>query len=127
MSVNVVCVFFFQAEDVIRYTSVTGVQTCALPISVVGELGDVDEAVLSRHHLDKGSKRHDANHLALVDPADLDLVGEALDPVDGLLAALLVDRRDEDTAVVLDVDLSTGFLGDLADHLASGADDVADL
>src|SRR5437879_9707008 len=25
--------FFFQAEDVIRYTSVTGVQTCALPIS----------------------------------------------------------------------------------------------
>src|SRR6195256_6750600 len=26
-------VFFFQAEDGIRYTSVTGVQTCALPIS----------------------------------------------------------------------------------------------
>src|SRR5437879_11972001 len=28
-----VFVFFFQAEDGIRYTSVTGVQTCALPIS----------------------------------------------------------------------------------------------
>src|SRR5262249_56332885 len=27
-----VCVFFFQAEDGIRYWSVTGVQTCALPI-----------------------------------------------------------------------------------------------
>ena len=26
-------VFFFQAEDGIRYWSVTGVQTCALPIS----------------------------------------------------------------------------------------------
>src|SRR5437762_11708865 len=26
--------FFFQAEDSIRYTSVTGVQTCALPISL---------------------------------------------------------------------------------------------
>src|SRR6185369_6604634 len=25
--------FFFQAEDCIRYSSVTGVQTCALPIS----------------------------------------------------------------------------------------------
>src|SRR4029077_21294055 len=25
--------FFFQAEDGIRYSSVTGVQTCALPIS----------------------------------------------------------------------------------------------
>src|SRR5437764_8744883 len=28
--------FFFQAEDGIRDTSVTGVQTCALPILVVG-------------------------------------------------------------------------------------------
>src|SRR5882762_3173530 len=28
--------FFFQAEDGIRDSSVTGVQTCALPISVVG-------------------------------------------------------------------------------------------
>src|SRR5437762_11350277 len=28
--------FFFQAEDGIRDTSVTGVQTCALPISGVG-------------------------------------------------------------------------------------------
>ena len=26
------CCFFFQAEDGIRETSVTGVQTCALPI-----------------------------------------------------------------------------------------------
>src|SRR5260370_26231352 len=29
---TVVCVFFFQAEDGIRDSSVTGVQTCALPI-----------------------------------------------------------------------------------------------
>ena len=28
------CVFFFQAEDGIRGKHVTGVQTCALPISV---------------------------------------------------------------------------------------------
>src|SRR5256886_17684090 len=27
------CLFFFQAEDGIRYLTVTGVQTCALPIS----------------------------------------------------------------------------------------------
>src|SRR5437762_6494540 len=30
---SVICFFFFQAEDGIRDTSVTGVQTCALPIS----------------------------------------------------------------------------------------------
>src|SRR5260370_32555538 len=31
--VFVICFFFFQAEDGIRDSSVTGVQTCALPIS----------------------------------------------------------------------------------------------
>src|SRR5438309_10852054 len=36
-----VCVFFFQAEDGIRDGTVTGVQTCALPIS----------PYLSREHL----------------------------------------------------------------------------
>src|SRR5437764_8214366 len=40
--------FFFHAEDGIRYTSVTGVQTCALPISL---LQDLDDA-LTRRNLD---------------------------------------------------------------------------
>src|SRR2546423_15347474 len=35
------CVFFFQAEDGIRDKLVTGVQTCALPISEVYAQGDV--------------------------------------------------------------------------------------
>src|SRR5262249_59677507 len=33
--------FFFQAEDGIRDWSVTGVQTCALPISPSGKLADL--------------------------------------------------------------------------------------
>src|SRR5436189_6432310 len=33
MGANALHIFFFQAEDGIRDTSVTGVQTCALPIS----------------------------------------------------------------------------------------------
>ena len=39
--------FFFQAEDGIRDTSVTGVQTCALPISSVaaGTLQHLSDAV----------------------------------------------------------------------------------
>src|SRR2546422_7019294 len=36
--------FFFQAEDGIRDVAVTGVQTCALPISVAAALKDVDGA-----------------------------------------------------------------------------------
>src|SRR5260370_30183266 len=35
--------FFFQAEDGIRDSSVTGVQTCALPISAVGGQGQFIE------------------------------------------------------------------------------------
>src|SRR5687768_18003511 len=34
--------FFFQAEDGIRDVAVTGVQTCALPISYEGEVKVVD-------------------------------------------------------------------------------------
>src|SRR5437762_6789094 len=37
--------FFFQAEDGIRDTSVTGVQTCALPISV-SFIGRFEEAIV---------------------------------------------------------------------------------
>src|SRR5437762_13902291 len=36
----ILCFFFFQAEDGIRDTSVTGVQTCALPICRAGSLCD---------------------------------------------------------------------------------------
>src|SRR5260370_17823305 len=41
------CGFFFQAEDGIRDSSVTGVQTCALPIShgFFHNRNDVDEAM----------------------------------------------------------------------------------
>src|SRR5260370_26598301 len=36
--------FFFQAEDGIRDSSVTGVQTCALPIPEQGVIRDFEEA-----------------------------------------------------------------------------------
>src|SRR5260370_26240928 len=44
MSILVLFFFFFQAEDGIRDSSVTGVQTCALPISFAGEIrfGEVE-------------------------------------------------------------------------------------
>src|SRR3712207_7059081 len=41
------CCFFFQAEDGIRDIGVTGVQTCALPIS----LRDVDDNAERTHRL----------------------------------------------------------------------------
>ena len=41
----VVVFFFFQAEDGIRDTSVTGVQTCALPISPARSSSSADESL----------------------------------------------------------------------------------
>src|SRR5947209_15466235 len=49
--------FFFQAEDGIRDIGVTGVQTCALPISIVAEINDeriplrIGESVLVGMHM----------------------------------------------------------------------------
>src|SRR2546429_1186288 len=42
LSVVVVCFFFFQAEDGIRDVAVTGVQTCALPISYLDVGTNID-------------------------------------------------------------------------------------
>src|SRR5437763_11079779 len=49
-------VFFFQAEDGIRDTSVTGVQTCALPISNdVSDLVVADDIDLKITHIIRGA------------------------------------------------------------------------
>src|SRR2546430_10204309 len=44
------CVFFFQAEDGIRDLTVTGVQTCALPISALG----LERGIASMVQLERG-------------------------------------------------------------------------
>src|SRR5256885_1098447 len=50
-SIMVICmltIFFFQAEDVIRYYKVTGVQTCALPIFDLPAHSPISCATISR-------------------------------------------------------------------------------
>src|SRR2546429_5609485 len=56
--------FFFQAEDGIRDVAVTGVQTCALPISQEFSLGDIERDVVqhgNRHAVPTIGLRHTAN------------------------------------------------------------------
>src|SRR5258708_39943507 len=57
------CVFFFQAEDGIRDDLVTGVQTCALPISTGEIVVTRDEACKLAEHW-----------IAAWNPPDLDLI-----------------------------------------------------
>src|SRR5688500_19719599 len=47
--------FFFQAEDGIRDYKVTGVQTCALPISGRADLGTGEYLECARMHVDRSS------------------------------------------------------------------------
>src|SRR5256885_7847079 len=47
-SIGISLIFFFQAEDGIRDYKVTGVQTCALPISDIHEKGEVEVALAGR-------------------------------------------------------------------------------
>src|SRR5438067_13130445 len=42
------CIFFFQAEDDIRNRNVTGVQTCALPISRLAQRPQVSSTTCGR-------------------------------------------------------------------------------
>src|SRR5258706_5793144 len=50
LRISLVCFFFFQAEDGIRDWSVTGVQTCALPISRPVRQRDAHERIARRGH-----------------------------------------------------------------------------
>src|SRR5206468_11480304 len=68
-----------------------------------------------------------ARHLAGVDPANLGLGSDAADPLASGLDLRQVGRADLDHAFVVDVDLRAGRRDDLADDLAAGADDFADL
>src|SRR3712207_8132552 len=72
--------FFFQAEDGIRDIGVTGVQTCALPISIVAAVAAAQEAVLRddpqalRHILDEVAavlRTVSRRSLPLIDPRPL--------------------------------------------------------
>ena len=53
----------------------------------VGQLADVDQAVLAGEDLDEGAEVLDGHDAALVDLADLDALGHRLDPVAALLGA----------------------------------------
>src|SRR5260370_27571998 len=85
-----ICFFFFQAEDGIRDSSVTGVQTCALPIWIDHHLAVRQPP--RPHHAGAGQywfpSRHTAPHVD-AGIARLALAGEKL----------LADRRSEERRV----------------------------
>src|SRR5256886_12777452 len=92
--------FFFQAEDGIRDLTVTGVQTCALPICLVRlgtQLRNRIHAVAADHGYDRSASYWTGpgrGWLAELDlpPASREIVTDCLAVIDGL--APLTDRID---------------------------------
>src|SRR6185437_1802203 len=95
--------------------------------ALVGDLGDVHQAVAAREDRDEGAEVHQARHLALVDATDFHVRRNELDAPLRLAAGGTVDGSDLHRAIALDVDGGAGLLGDLADHRPALADHVADL
>src|SRR6185312_16931438 len=91
------------------------------------QLVDPDQAFLAWQNLHEGADVHHALDGAVVFLANLDILGDGADRRDGALRRLAVGGGDIDRAVVFDLDRRAGVLLDLADHLAAGADDRADL
>src|SRR5437667_8946816 len=97
--------FFFQAEDGIRDRDVTGVQTCALPISQQVEWGDVFlPAGLAR--LERGAVMANPEHRRLVLQ---DLLSELTDDLlhRSFLYQLLMKYKPD--AVVDSINTATAF------------------
>src|SRR5258706_8987510 len=97
-------VFFFQAEDGIRDWSVTGVQTCALPICHLLEIGGVAREAVDAEN---GAARLAAaagvvacieREPALAAVGQLDKAGHVFLP-GGFVAARVVRRRSEERRV----------------------------
>src|SRR5690606_8331073 len=94
---------------------------------LVPHLRHMDQAVLAAHEVHEGAEVDDVDHLAVVDLADFRLFHDALDPRASGLDLAEIGGADLDHAFVVDIHLRAGFGDDLADYLAAGADDVADL
>src|SRR5437762_11365438 len=74
--------FFFQAEDGIRYTSVTGVQTCALPICFAAALHAVvreDRAAGKTRDRGRGKRPRPLHAGELQDRSEERRVGKSVD------------------------------------------------
>src|SRR5256886_7217619 len=100
--------FFFQAEDGIRDLTVTGVQTCALPISLVGIL---------KHFPGHGSTLGDSHKGFVEVPATANREAE-LAPYRALIAERLVDAVM--TAHVVDPALDPEFPATLSRAALTG-------
>src|SRR5688572_4840766 len=95
--------------------------------ALVGDLRDVQQAVLAGKQLDDRAEVEQAQHRPLVDLAHLDLRGDRADAVHRVLAGFGRQARDGDGAVVFDVDRRAGLARERLDDASALADHFPDL
>src|SRR5206468_165531 len=119
--------YWFSTELVsVVSTSAAGAIELAPRSTLAATTVAASAAILVRHDLDEGAEGHDADHLAHVVLADLDLAGQVADDLFRLGRRLAIHRPDHHSTVVLDVDTGHArVFDDLADHLAAGTDHFA--
>ena len=91
------------------------------------QLGYVAETFTARQQFDKSTEFHETGDTAGVDLAGLYLMYDILDHLFSLGHAGSIARGQEYVAILVNVDLDAGLLGDALDDLAALADDIADL
>ena len=95
--------------------------------ALVGDLADVKQTVLAREQLNDGTEIEQARHRAFIDLALFNFSSDFLDALLRGQAGFRIHRGDRHAAVVFDVDRSTGFFGDAANHSTALTDHVTDL
>ena len=95
--------------------------------ALVGQFRYMHQPIGAGKDFDKGAEIGYSANGAGVFPADFRLLDNRQHSIAGGQARVGVDRRNQDRAVVVNINLSSGFLNDGANDFASGADDVADL
>src|SRR6266568_4284347 len=111
-------IFFFQAEDGIRDGTVTGVQTCALPISgctILNALYGNRADGLSRQQQDELAAENLALAARAAAGADATVVVEALNSYDSPRAALVSSRRALEVISLMRAQASVANVAFLAD------------
>src|SRR5205085_4410201 len=93
--------------------------------AMIGDLGDVQEAISARKDFDERAEINDARDRADVGRADLGLGRQTAYALDGQLRRFAVGGRNRDRAVVFDVNLRAGLFDERAGDLAARPGDVA--
>src|SRR5690606_14139765 len=95
--------------------------------AVVGDLGDVQQAVASRQYLNDGTEIQQTQYGAFVFLAHFDVGGKFFDATFSFPGLVEIRTGDGDIAIVVDIDLSTSLFGEGTDGCAALANHITDL